>query len=265
MKPEIYYPVKPFRITQHFADNQACVYDFGKSTQIVMSKLASGLCPIGYEELYPKFGMKGHNGMDIATGEWPLYAAMDGVIVEQQSVPARGLGLGIMSHEKYDFPEGNYYLKLRYWHLKSFNKNAGDTVKVGDLIGVTNNTGYSSGNHLHFEGQLMTKDAGGHPKLVQLDNGYANAVDIEPYFNGKYAVDAGKFIFNKNLCYGMVNSDVLELQKRLATEVGLDYSTGPGIFGPRTLKAVIRYQYANGIYPPIGFVWPITRASLNNT
>ena len=254
MTPSIYQPLRPFIIGQHFGDSQACVKDFGLSSQKISGSFPDGTCPVGYEKLYPKFGMKGHNGVDLFAGEQPVYAAMDGVIVEQQSVPARGLGLGILSHEQYDFPEGKHYLKLRYWHLKSFTRNVGDTVRVGDILGITDNTGYSSGNHLHFEGQLMDKDKGGHPFVINKDNGYSGGVNIEPYFNGVFA----GFTFTKNLWYGQENKDVLELQKRL----GVDYSTGPGYFGYRTLRAVLKYQKAQGI-TQTGFVGPLTRAALN--
>ena len=259
MKPSIYYPLKPFAFNQHFGGNIPCVKDFGLPTQEIVSG-TQDTCPVGYEKLYPKFGLAGHNGTDLLASEQPVYAAMSGTIVEQQSVPARGLGLGILTDEPYDFGElGTHYLKLRYWHLKSFNKNAGDHVNVGDIIGVSDNTGYSSGNHLHFEGQLMDKDSGGHPYVINTNNGYYGAIDIEPYFNGKYAADEQRHFFTKNLWLGQQGPDVLELQKRL----WVDYSTGPGIFGPRTWAAVVKYQLANGIKPPYGFVGPITRAKLN--
>ena len=249
MKPVIYPPVRPLYFNQHFGANNLCVKDFGLSTQHIVWN--EGVCQEGYEKLYPKWGMAGHNGTDLMAGEQPVYASMDGVVIEQQTVPARGLGLGILSNEKFDFPEGNHYLKLRYWHLKTFYVQVGSSVKVGDMLGITDNTGYSSGNHLHFEGQLMEKDAGGHPYVVYPNNGYYGAVDIEPYI-------VQSFIFTKNLWFGMVNNDVLELQKRLK----VDYSTGPGVFGPKTLAAVRLYQATKGL-STTGFVGPLTRGALN--
>lgn len=41
--------------------------------------------------------------------------------------------------------------KIYYCHLKSRAVNAGDYVKAGTAIGVMGNTGYSFGEHLHFE------------------------------------------------------------------------------------------------------------------
>lgn len=250
--PEIFYPLRPFCINQHFGENDPCVSDFGKPTQHILSGHA--VCPVSYEKLYAKFGMNGHNGTDLASGEQPVYAAMSGTVIEKQTRPARGLGLGILSDGEYDFPEGRAYLKLRYWHLKSFNVEVGKHVKRGDQIGVTDNTGYSSGNHLHFEGQLYKKDAGGHPILIQLNNGYANAINIEPYFNGRYASE-----FTRDLWFGRYGEDVLTLQKLL----GVDYSSAPGVFGPRTLAAVIKFQRSNGI-PATGYVGKLTRAALNS-
>lgn len=189
---ELYAPIKPFVINQHFAENQACVKDFGLPTQRVVGANAAGVCPIGYEKLYPKFGMRGHNGLDVRAGEDKLFNACKGIVVEKQTVPARGLGVGIMTLEPVlidAYPGKEYYAKIRYWHLKEMYVEVGDVVDVGHLLGITDTTGYSAGNHLHWEGQAMAKDAGGHPYLADNANGIGAAFDIEPHWNGKYAVD----------------------------------------------------------------------------
>jgi murein DD-endopeptidase MepM/ murein hydrolase activator NlpD len=189
-KPSLYYPVKPLHINQHFGDNIPCVKDFGLSTQDIVSGLDNTTCPIGYDKLYSHWSMSGHNGTDLMAGEQNVYATMDGVVVEQQTVESRGLGLGILSKEILDLGSGGeHYLKLRYWHLKSFAVNAGDSVVAGQLIGISDNTGYSSGNHLHFEGQPMDKDTSGHLTLSNPSGNIAGAIDIEPYFNGMFAQD----------------------------------------------------------------------------
>lgn len=184
----LYYPVRPFHVNQHFGDNIPCVKDFGLASQNIVDGANNTTCPVGYDKLYTHFGMSGHNGTDLQAGEQNVYAACDGVVVEKQTVPARGLGLGILTNEQYDFGNyGTHYIKIRYWHLKSFNCEVGDTIKAGQLIGVSDNTGYSSGNHLHFEGNLMDKDSGEHPLLFNPFGAIAGAINIEPYFVGMYA------------------------------------------------------------------------------
>lgn len=189
-KFEIFYPVRPFKVNQRWGDNIPCVRDFGLPTQTIVSGTDNFTCPVGYTKLYDKFGMSGHNGTDLMAGVQNVYAAHDGVVIEKQTVPARGLGLGILTDDQYDFGTyGTHYIKLRYWHLKSFNCEVGDRVKVGDIIGTTDNTGYSSGNHLHFEGNPMDKDSGGHPYYPSLPNAIAGSIDLQPYFTGFYADD----------------------------------------------------------------------------
>ena len=199
-KPDIFLPVKPEHINQNFGDNIPCVKNFGLSNQVVVDGLNNNTCPAGFDKLYAHFGMSGHNGTDLKAGEQNIYAGLGGKVIEKQIVPARGLGLGILTDEQYDFgPLGVHYLKLRYWHLKSFYCEVGDVIKPGQLIGISDNTGYSSANHLHFEGQPMDKDAGGHPVYVWTNAAFppgviAGAIDIAPYFNGKFAEDIPKLI-----------------------------------------------------------------------
>lgn len=197
MRLELFYPVKPFHINQNFGDNIPCVRNFGLPNQSIIDGTSNTTCPVGYDKLYTHFGMAGHNGTDLQAGEQNVYAACAGTVIEQQLVPARGLGLGILTDTPVDldsFPSP-HFMKIRYWHLKSFNVKVGNHVNVGDVIGISDNTGYSSGDHLHFEGNPMDKDAGGHPNYL-LGNGtdygvkfIASAIDIAPYFNGKYAQD----------------------------------------------------------------------------
>jgi len=188
MRLRLYFPIRPFVVNQNWGDNLPCVKDFGLPTQSVVTGADNNSCPVGYDKLYPHFGMAGHNGTDLKAGEQNIYAACDGVVIEKQLVPARGLGVGILTNEQYEFGSyGTHFIKIRYWHLKSIAVDVGDLIKAGDFIGVTDNTGYSSGNHLHFEGQLMDKDAGGHPFVVYPMGSIAGTIDVAPYFIGLYA------------------------------------------------------------------------------
>lgn len=188
MNLKLYYPLRPFYINQRFAENKPCVRHFGEYNQQVIDSNPDGTCPVEASKLYPHFMMRGHNGTDLKAGQQNVYAATEGIVIEKQMVPARGLGLGILTTSQYDFGTyGTHFIKLRYWHLKSMYCEVGDKIEVGQVIGISDNTGFSSANHLHFEGQLYDKDAGGHPKLFLPSDAIAGAIDIEPYFNGQYA------------------------------------------------------------------------------
>lgn len=43
--------------------------------------------------------------------------------------------------------------KWRFLHLNDFVKNTGDIVKIGDVIGISGNTGWTTGPHTHIEVQ----------------------------------------------------------------------------------------------------------------
>ena len=187
----LYYPVRPFAINQHFAENKPCVKDFGLPTQQIINPNPDNTCPAGSDKLYQHFGMVGHNGTDLAAGEQPVYAACAGTVIEKQTVPARGLGLGILTDDTVFLDSfGTHYAKVRYWHLKSFNVEVGQHVNAGDLIGISDNTGYSSADHLHFEVQPMDKAADGTPFYAFMDRGtdvIDNSINPEPFFCGVYA------------------------------------------------------------------------------
>lgn len=93
-----------------------------------------------------KFGMRygrRHQGVDISlpTGT-PLYATFDGVV--RVSMAMNGYGhLVVIRH--------NNGLETFYGHMSRRDVNPGDAVKAGDIIGLSGNTGRSTGPHLHYE------------------------------------------------------------------------------------------------------------------
>lgn len=97
----------------------------------------------GNPAMYARFGLPGHNGIDYAVPVGtPVYAAHDGVLEVPPPDPG---GYGV-----YAIVRGNGFYTL-YGHLVSPTiPLKGMAVRAGEWIGVSGNTGNSTGPHLHF-------------------------------------------------------------------------------------------------------------------
>ncbi|WP_050703096.1 peptidoglycan DD-metalloendopeptidase family protein [Buchnera aphidicola] len=78
--------------------------------------------------------------------------------------PILSIGDGVILNAKFSIQAGNYitiqhncsYI-TKYMHLKKILVKIGDKVKMRDKIGLSGNTGYSTGPHLHYEVWLHKK------------------------------------------------------------------------------------------------------------
>jgi murein DD-endopeptidase MepM/ murein hydrolase activator NlpD len=169
-KFEIFFPVKPWKLNQGFGVNA---------------------------DFYKKYGLKGHNGLDLYTTHGqPVYAAHDGVVTYAGVDSAEGWGVVLRTNEELEYAGGSAYFKSIYWHLiNNIQVKAGQSVKAGHLLGYADNTGASTGDHLHFAVKPMTvgENDWTFENVVQ-NNGYNGAIDPTPYFNGYYAVDSQKVL-----------------------------------------------------------------------
>ena len=83
-----------------------------------------------------------HKALDIGISYQPVYAPADGYVV--MAGWASGYGNFIMIKHSNS-------LYTCYGHLSGYNVSSGQTVKRGQRIATSGNTGISTGPHLHFE------------------------------------------------------------------------------------------------------------------
>ena len=81
-----------------------------------------------------------HNGLDLRAKNEPAYSMMDG-IVEKVGYDNRSGNYVTLRH-------GKFYIS--YCHLSSIIVRKGENVFPGIIVGVTGNTGRSTGSHLHL-------------------------------------------------------------------------------------------------------------------
>lgn len=174
-KFELYFPVKPKRVNQSFGTNPEY---YQKNITDESGK------PI----------IEGHNGIDFyATHGQPVRATHDGVCyvgVDNRE----GYGVVIRTRESFDYNGREVFFKTIYWHLvNNIPVENGQVVKTGDIIGYADNTGLSTGDHLHFglKPQAQGEENGSWYNVEQ-KNGYAGAIDPTPYFTGFFAEDFEK-------------------------------------------------------------------------
>ena len=125
-------------------------------------------------QLYKRYGLKGHNGIDFRTrfidtplGRRYIYSVAYGV-VEKVVIKKHG-GYGTYIVIKH-FDNG----QTIYGHQYCVKVKVGDNVKPGQIIGISDNTGHSTGPHLHF---------GYRPANADYLNGYKGYVDPLPFLD----------------------------------------------------------------------------------
>lgn len=196
----LYKPLYPFTISQGFGQN---------------------LSP-----LYAKLGMKGHNGLDCirgciggkcyATDGSNVRAAHDGEVMYAGRDSCEGYGIVIRTLETFDFENKPTFFKTIYWHLKpDIPVRVGQKVKIGDVLGLADNTGCSSGSHLHFGLKPIAEGENEWTWMnINQDNGYFGAIDPLPYLDGKSAYEMRSTL-------DQIQKKVIEIAKLIANLVNI--------------------------------------------
>ena len=96
--------------------------------------------PYGYRRDPFTGKLSWHNGLDLRAKNEPAYAMMDGIVEK--------IGYDNRSGNYVTLRHGNFYIS--YCHLSSIIVRKGEYVYPGIIVGVTGNTGRSTGNHLHL-------------------------------------------------------------------------------------------------------------------
>ena len=97
--------------------------------------------PYGLRTLGTRIDM--HHGVDLGVSEGTAVHAMSSGTVSLAG-PLSGYGLAVM------IDHGGGWITL-YGHLQRVDVSVGDRLRTGTRIGLSGNTGLSTGPHLHFE------------------------------------------------------------------------------------------------------------------
>ena len=195
---KLFRPIKTDRITQWFGENKPCSPD--GLLQPVTAPKVDGTCPVGHSKLYPKMGLKGHNGIDMnAVHGEPVYHSADFVGWAHTEVDVGGgIGVRVTSNNS----DNGEHFQVLYWHLKSVAVTDQALVFPGNLIGYADSTGLSSGDHVHWGlKKVIVQEFGSKKVTSTLDtgNGYYGAIDPAPYFENKFIRDQIKDPVRENL------------------------------------------------------------------
>lgn len=171
MKLELYYFSKPYTITQ-----------------------AWGI----FNPAYQQFGFSRHNGIDSLPGnDSKIYSPIK-MRIYNSEYNANGAGNFVrgITTEQWNVNGQDCFVELTFMHLKESLCKVGDILGVGVLIGVADNTGFSTGPHTHLRCVRLKSD------LSLMDSNDANnSFDHASFYNGYFAGDANqvKAILNQIL------------------------------------------------------------------
>ena len=83
-----------------------------------------------------------HQGIDLRANFEPVYAVMDGTVENAGYDQRSGFYIRLIHSP---------FITSSYAHLSLIKVKEGELIKAGDIIGISGNSGTSSGPHLHFK------------------------------------------------------------------------------------------------------------------
>ena len=153
--------------TQYTADNKRIQDELARENKLIdqivaeidrqkyLGNESTGklLWPVaGHIVITELFGMR----HDPINGVWEMHTGID--IGAHMSTPVRAPADGVVVYEGRFSGYGNMlmiqcgqHMTLLFGHLKSFIAKKGQSVKRGQVMALSDNTGWSTGPHLHFE------------------------------------------------------------------------------------------------------------------
>ena len=96
--------------------------------------------PYGYRKDPFTGKRKFHNGIDLYARNAEVYAMLQGQVI--------AVGQDNVSGKYVTLQHGNF--TVSYCHLSQISVSQGQDVLSGDVVGITGNTGRSTGEHLHI-------------------------------------------------------------------------------------------------------------------
>ena len=138
------------QLEQLIADSDVVPSNEGFIWPVSTSKKISS--PVGSRVAPGGFGSTNHKGVDICNVSYTssVYAVKSGKVILTNT---SGWGGGYGNYVVIDHGGG---LTTLYAHLSVVKVSQGQTVSQGTVIGVTGNTGASTGPHLHYEVRTTT-------------------------------------------------------------------------------------------------------------
>lgn len=143
-----------------------------------------------------------------------------------------------------------------YCHLAIRKVNAGDRVRAGDVIGIMGNSGYSFGNHLHFEVRPKNAKAVDAANYLKLPN-IVSEISEQEYYSDIVVSECG---FTKETrAYINEYPWASDLWRKLAFAIRRKEgkTDREGIrkrlkFLPHTVKYLDRYKFSSDLWRKLG-------------
>ena len=118
--------------------------------KVLIQRYLSVSYPLGHIQVTSPFGIRKHpilrkklkhDGIDLRAKYEEVYSVMDGEVTAVDSDKRSGIYVTVR------YPGG---YTCSYCHLSQPMVKKGDSVKAGEVIAISGNTGTSTGAHLHF-------------------------------------------------------------------------------------------------------------------
>lgn len=168
MSLDLFYPAKPFRVTQGW-----------------------GIRNPSYEQ----FGFSRHNGVDFALGaDKKLHAPCDMIVTDVGEDNTKGKYIRFITPEKHTVLSDRCYVGGIFMHLDSIHALPGQFLRAGDFLGIAGNTGFSTGPHTHLSlyrlREKLPFEEQTQANRLDLDSKTNHTIDPGILWNGYHAADA---------------------------------------------------------------------------